>query len=212
MLYYNNTHTEKHQSRAEDPPTASYRLVAIQAVTRGLLTKRVVPTISLTGTGGSVSFVVVVLRLPDQRGARWLRPRPETTDFLGFAPKRTLVCEGQTRGSPRLSRPGFLNCVDSFYVSWACQRGAWWPCSRAFLSAPQVLFRITSAFTQPSVSQLSHSWPSPLPVPTFPSPLGVGRLSCGYPCFKVLRFEIQLKFWWHSCEILVNSAEIPVKC
>ena len=47
------------------PPTTSYSLVTKQAVTRGLLTKRVIPTLLLTGTSGSGSFVVVVLWLPD---------------------------------------------------------------------------------------------------------------------------------------------------
>ena len=46
-------------------PTTSYSLVTKQAVTRGLLTKWVIPFLSLTGTTGSASFVVVVLWLPD---------------------------------------------------------------------------------------------------------------------------------------------------
>ena len=47
------------------PPTTSYcSLVTTQAVTRGLLTKLVIPTFFLAGKSGSGSFVVVVLRPP----------------------------------------------------------------------------------------------------------------------------------------------------
>ena len=46
-------------------PTTSYSLVTKQALTRGLFSKWVIPTLWLTGTSGSGSFVVVVLWLPD---------------------------------------------------------------------------------------------------------------------------------------------------
>ena len=47
-------------------PTTSYSLVTQQAVTGGLLTKWVIPTLCLTGKSGGGSFVVVVLWLPDE--------------------------------------------------------------------------------------------------------------------------------------------------
>ena len=49
------------------PPTTSYTLVTKQAVTRGLLTNRVIPSLFLTGQSGSGSFVVVALWLPDKQ-------------------------------------------------------------------------------------------------------------------------------------------------
>ena len=45
-------------------PTTSYSLLTAQAVTSGLLIKRGIPTLLLTGASGSGSFVVVVLWLP----------------------------------------------------------------------------------------------------------------------------------------------------
>ena len=54
----------KTYTRAEISPATSYSLVIQQAVTRGVLTKRVIPTLLLTGTSGSGLFVVVVLWLP----------------------------------------------------------------------------------------------------------------------------------------------------
>ena len=45
-------------------PTTSYSILTKQAVTRGLLTKRVIPTLSFREENGSGSFVVVVLWLP----------------------------------------------------------------------------------------------------------------------------------------------------
>ena len=53
-------------SRADNPPTTSYcySLVTKPAVTRGLLTKRVITILLLTGKCGSGLFVVLALRLP----------------------------------------------------------------------------------------------------------------------------------------------------
>ena len=48
------------------PPTTSYSHVIKQAVSRGLLTERAIPTLSLRGQDGSGLSVVVVLWLPDQ--------------------------------------------------------------------------------------------------------------------------------------------------
>ena len=50
------------------PLPVSYTLVTKQAVNGGLLTRRVIPTLLLTGTSGSGSIVVVVLWLPDLKG------------------------------------------------------------------------------------------------------------------------------------------------
>lgn len=52
-------------NRLKIPPTTSCSLVTKQAVTRGLSTKWVVPTLLLAGASGSGSFAVVILRLPD---------------------------------------------------------------------------------------------------------------------------------------------------
>ena len=62
----NILHTFPHENPLglKIPPTTSYSSVAKQAVTRGLLTKWVIPTLFLRGRSGSGPFAVAALWLP----------------------------------------------------------------------------------------------------------------------------------------------------